>query len=62
MGEAWRFQSVIANHDGEDSDHWAAFYYPIGDARKALENLVALLKGTVPPGVEKWEQDLLPAV
>jgi guanylate kinase len=62
MGEAWRFQSVIANHDGEDSDHWAAFYYPIGDARKALENLVALLKGTVPPGVEKWDEDLLPAV
>jgi guanylate kinase len=60
MGEAWRFQHVIANHDGEDSDHWEAFYYLIGDARKTLESFAALLQGSVPPGVEKWEENLLP--
>jgi len=57
---AWRFRYVIANHDGEDSDNWEAFYYLIGDARKTLDAFVALLQGSVPPGVEKWEEDLLP--
>ncbi len=57
---AWHFQYVIPNHDGEDSDHWDAFYYLIGDARKTLEAFVSLLKGSVPPGVEKWEENLLP--
>lgn len=61
LQEAWRFQHVIPNHDGEDSDNWEAFYYLIGDARKTLEAFAALLKGLVPPGVEKWEEDLLPS-
>jgi guanylate kinase len=52
---------VIPNHDGEDSDHWEAFYYLIGDARKTLDAFAALLKGSVPPAVEKWEEDLLPS-
>ncbi|MGO8794681.1 MAG: hypothetical protein ACLQLC_07650 [Candidatus Sulfotelmatobacter sp.] len=56
---AWQFQHVIPNHDGEDSDNWEAFYYPIGDARKALLAFAAILEGAVPPGVEKWEQELL---
>ena len=43
LQEAWHFQYVIANHDGEDSDNWEAFYYLIGDARKSLNALVALL-------------------
>jgi guanylate kinase len=60
LQEAWHFQYVIPNHDGEDSDNWEAFYYLIGDARKTLDAFVALLKGLVPPGVEKWEEDLLP--
>jgi len=60
LQEAWHFQYVIPNHDGEDSDNWEAFYYLIGDARKTLDAFVALLKGFVPPGVEKWEEDLLP--
>src|ERR1022692_1221819 len=58
---AWQFQYVIPNHDGEDSDHWEAFYYLIGDARKTLDAFAALLKGSVPPAVEKWEEDLLPS-
>jgi len=60
LQQAWRFQHVIPNHDGEDSDNWEAFYYPLGDARKTLHAFVALLKGSVPPEVEKWEEDLLP--
>jgi len=58
---AWRFQYVIPNHDGEDSDNWEAFYYPIGDARKTLVAFAGLLQGFVQPGVEKWEEDLLMA-
>ena len=60
LKEAWHFQYVIPNHDGEDSDHWDAFYYPLGDARKALTAFVALLEGRIPPDVETWEEDLVP--
>lgn len=56
---AWHFHYVIPNHDGEDSDNWEAFYYPIGDARKTLEAFVGLLEGRVQPDVEKWEKELL---
>lgn len=59
LQDAWHFQYVIPNHDGEDSDHWDAFYFLIGDARKALGAFVDLLKGSVPPGVEQWNERLL---
>jgi guanylate kinase len=60
LKEAHHFEYVIPNHDGEDSDHWEAFYYPLGDARRALLAVVALLRGQEPKGVERWEKDLLP--
>jgi guanylate kinase len=60
LREACKFDYVIPNHDGEDSEHWEAFYYPIGDARRSLLAFAALLKGEVPPGVERWEEDLVP--
>lgn len=60
LKEAWHFDYVIPNHDGEDSDNWEAFYYPIGDARKALSAFAGILEGKAPPGVEKWEEDLIP--
>jgi guanylate kinase len=60
LREAWHFQYVIPNHDGEDSDHWEAFYYLIGDAHKSLEGFAALLTGSVPPVVERWEENLVP--
>jgi guanylate kinase len=61
LADAWHFQHVIPNHDGEDSEHWDAFYYPIGDARKALEAVVALLQDVEsPPTVERWEEEPLP--
>jgi guanylate kinase len=60
LQEARHFQYVIPNHDGEDSEHWDAFYYPIGDARKALDAVAALLQNPeAPPYVERWEEDLL---
>jgi guanylate kinase len=60
LREAWKFDYVIPCHDGEDSEHWDAFYYPIADARKALLAFAALLRGETPPDVEKWEKDLVP--
>ena len=54
------FDYVIPNHDGEDSDNWDAFYFPLGDARTCLNSFVALLEGNVPAGVERWDADLLP--
>lgn len=57
---ACKFQYVIPNHDGEDSENWDAFYYPVGDARRTLLAFVELIKGNKPPDfVEHWGQDLL---
>ena len=55
MKLAREFQYVIPNHDGEDSEHWNAFYHPLGDARKVLKAFVLLLKGEEPPGLEDWK-------
>jgi guanylate kinase len=60
LGEAWHFQHVIVNHDGEDSDNWDAFFYPLGDARKSLLAFVALIEGKDAAGVETWDEELLP--
>ncbi len=57
---AREFDAVLPNHDGEDSDNWDAFYYPLGDARSSLNAFVELLKGGSPGFAEKWEADLLP--
>lgn len=59
LQEAHHFQFVIPNHDGEDSQNWDAFYYPLGDARKALLAFDALLRGEEPAGVEIWKETLL---
>ena len=59
LKKAYQFEYVIPNHDGEDSENWDAFYYPLGDARIALSAFVDLLRGKEPGTVEKWEQDLL---
>ena len=60
LHEAHHFQYVIVNHDGEDSENWEAFYYPLGEARLALAAFVSLLGGETPPGVEHWEEGLIP--
>lgn len=60
LKEAWHFDYVIPNHDGEDSENWDAFHNPLGDARKSLQAFAALLRGEDHSVVEKWEQDLIP--
>src|SRR5262244_2506625 len=60
LKEAHHFQYVIPNHDGEDSDNWDAFYYPLGDARLALITFVSLLTGNTSAPVEHWEEKLIP--
>ncbi len=60
LREAQHFQWVIPNHDGEDSDNWEAFNYPLGDARKALLALADLLEGRQPSIAERWEPGLVP--
>ena len=60
LQEAHHFQYVIPNHDGEDSENWDAFYYPLGDARVALDAFVSLLRNDPSPEVEKWEDKLIP--
>lgn len=59
LQKAHRFDWVIPNHDGEDSDHWDAFYRPIGDARKALLAFEAILNGENTPYAEQWAESLI---
>jgi len=60
LTDAWRFGAVIPNHDGEDSENWDAFYFPLGAARRALLAFVDLLEGRESPHAEEWEEGLLP--
>lgn len=57
---AWQFDWIIPNHDGEDSDNWNAFYYPIGDALQSVEAFAALLRNEAAPYAEKWDKGLWP--
>lgn len=57
---ACQFDQVIPNHDGEDHEHWNAFYYPTGDALKSMLNFAAILQGRDAPEAECWEKDLWP--
>jgi guanylate kinase len=59
MKLAYHFNYIISNHDGEDSDNWDAFYYPIVAARKTPLRLAALLNGERHFYCEKWPQKLL---
>lgn len=59
LQEAHHFNHIIPNHDGEDSENWDAFYYPVGDARKALLAFAGLLKDQESRHLEKWEKGLL---
>jgi guanylate kinase len=56
---AWRFQHVLVNHDGEDSENWDAFHYPLGEARLAVESVAALLSGQPCHRAETWPENLL---
>ncbi|MBR9998889.1 MAG: hypothetical protein KFF73_07960 [Cyclobacteriaceae bacterium] len=60
MQFAQHFDYVIPNHDGEDSDNWDAFYYPVGEARKSLLCFIDIMEGRVPDFAEKWDPELIP--
>jgi len=62
LGMACQFKHVIPNHDGEDSENWDAFYYPLGDALKSLQSFVSLYRNENADNVETWEKDLLPNI
>jgi guanylate kinase len=57
---AARFDHVIANHDGEDSENWTAFPLPLGDAGRTLRAVAELLAGRVPDAAESWDTGLIP--
>ncbi len=59
LRHAHKYDHVIPNHDGEDSENWDAFYYPVGDAFSTLASFAALLRDGSPHRVEKWEPDLI---
>lgn len=54
LSYARSFQYVLPNHDGEDSENWDAFYFPLGDARKCLLDFEAILRGHEPALAENW--------
>jgi guanylate kinase len=55
----YRALGRFSNHDGEDSDNWEAFYYPLGNAHRAPLAFADLLEGRVPSCAEKWDADLV---
>lgn len=59
LARAHKFDHVIANHDGEDSENWSAFYYPLGDAGRTLRMFAHLLKRNKAEGTERWEKDFI---
>jgi guanylate kinase len=60
LQDASNFQYVIPSHDGEDSENWDAFYYPLGDARRSLLTFLSLLEEGKSANAEQWEPELLP--
>ena len=52
LAYASKFDYVLPNHDGEDSENWDAFYYPLGDARKSVLDFAAIGAGARPRGGE----------
>ncbi|GMQ94147.1 MAG: guanylate kinase [Acidimicrobiia bacterium] len=59
LRHAHKYDHVIPNHDGEDSENWDAFYYPVGDAFVTLASFAALLAGESSDRAETWEAGLL---
>ncbi len=58
--EAYLFDFIIANHDGEDSENWDAFGFPVGDAGRTLMAFAEILNGRRPLEIEKWTREILP--
>lgn len=56
---AYKYQFVIPNHDGEDSDNWNSFYYPLAEARQVLLEFLRILDGSGTRLSERWDKNLL---
>lgn len=56
-----QFDYILINHDGEDSEHWSGLPTPIGDARRTIDNLMAILNYQPPPDAERWPGNLFPS-
>ena len=56
---AYRYQFVIPNHDGEDSDNWNSFYYPLAEARQVLLEFSRILDGSGTRLSERWDKNFL---
>jgi guanylate kinase len=59
MHFAWRYDYVIPNHDGEDSENWSDFHFPVGDAWRTMEAFVSILKEEPNGFIETWDEDVL---
>lgn len=59
LKEAHHFDFVLPNHDGEDSENWNAFYYPIGDARNTLLAVKEIITEKKSSHIESWGVELL---
>jgi guanylate kinase len=54
-----RFDAVVVNPDGEDSENWDAFPLVLGAARRALIATEAFLFEGAETGVERWPEGVL---
>ena len=54
-----QFDWILPNHDGEDSDDWELVGYPLGDARRCLQDFAAILQGRKPRWAEKWPDGVI---
>jgi guanylate kinase len=48
------FDIVLPNHDGEDSNHWKLFGFPIGDAGELLAEFTKIIQGAESEKAEYW--------
>lgn len=49
------FDIVLPNHDGEDSNHWELFGFPIGDAGEVLAAFTKIIQGVESRRAEHWD-------
>ncbi|MBI4527731.1 MAG: hypothetical protein HY695_28375 [Deltaproteobacteria bacterium] len=56
---AHHYTRIIANHDGEDSDNWDQFPFPIGDARKSVKAFAEICNGGRALECEQWSSEML---
>ena len=59
LKDAWMFDYVIPNHDGEDNQNWNEPIPPNSDALFAVKEFTIILKDENPVRSEKWKRDLL---